>query len=141
VGVVLYGIDLPSGTQWLTFTWVAVLGSAACTLLGIAVSSLAKNGRSASATVTPFALILQFISGVFFRFDQIPEWMQTIAAVFPLKWMAQGLRSVFLPDVLAAQEPAGSWELGRVALVLTAWVAVGLLLCVRTFRWRDKADG
>ncbi|SDO36512.1 ABC-2 type transport system permease protein [Klenkia soli] len=141
VGVVLYGIDLPSGSQWLTFAWVAVLGSAACTLLGIAVSSLAKNGRSASATVTPFALVLQFISGVFFRFDQIPEWMQTIAAVFPLKWMAQGLRSVFLPDALAASEPAGSWELGRVALVLLAWVVVGLLLCVRTFRWRDRADG
>jgi len=141
VGVVLYGIDLPSGAQWLTFAWVAVLGSAACTLLGIAVSSLAKNGRSASATVTPFALVLQFISGVFFRFDQIPEWMQTIAAVFPLKWMAQGLRSVFLPDALAVQEPAGSWELGRVALVLLAWVVVGLLLCVRTFRWRDRADG
>jgi len=141
VGVVLYGVDLPSGTQWLTFAWVALLGSAACTLLGIAVSSLAKNGRSASATVTPVALVLQFISGVFFRFDQIPTWMQTISSFFPLKWMAQGLRSVFLPDVLATQEPAGSWELGRVALVLTAWVVVGLLLCVRTFRWRDRADG
>ncbi|MCW2581594.1 MAG: ABC-type multidrug transport system, permease component [Klenkia sp.] len=141
VGVLLYGIALPSGTDWLTFLWVAFLGSAACTLLGIAVSSLAKNGRSASATVTPFALVLQFISGVFFRFDQIPTWMQTIASVFPLKWMAQGLRSVFLPDVLAAQEPAGSWELGRVAIVLLVWVAVGLGLCVLTFRWRDRADG
>ncbi len=141
VGVVLYGIDLPSGTDWLTFAWVALLGSAACTLLGIAVSSLAKNGRSASATVTPVALVLQFISGVFFRFDQIPTWMQTVAALFPLKWMAQGLRSVFLPDALALSEPAGSWELGRVALVLLAWVVVGLGLCVLTFRWRDRADG
>ena len=76
-----------------------VLGSAACTLLGIAVSSLAKNGRSASAMVTPIALVLQFISGVFFLFSQVPAWMQTVAAFFPLKWMAQGLRSVFLPDV------------------------------------------
>ena len=138
VGVVFYDIDLPSGGDWLTFAWVAVLGSAACTLLGIAVSSLAKNGRSASATVTPFALVLQFISGVFFQFSQIPEWLQTVAAVFPLKWMAQGLRSVFLPDALAAAEPAGSWELGRGALVLLAWCAVGLVLCVLTFRWQDK---
>ena len=140
VGVVFYDIDLPSGSDWLTFTWVAALGSAACTLLGIAVSSLARNGRSASATVTPFALVLQFISGVFFQFSQIPEWLQTVAAVFPLKWMAQGLRSVFLPDALAAAEPAGSWELGRVALVLLAWCAVGLVLCVLTFRWQDKGS-
>ena len=141
VGSLLYGVDLPSGADWLTFVWVAMLGSAACTLLGIAVSSLAKNGRSASATVTPLAIVLQFISGVFFQFSQIPTWMQTISAVFPLKWMAQGLRSVFLPDALAAQEPAGSWELGRVALVLGLWCVVGLALCVRTFRWRDRADG
>ena len=91
---------------------MTVLGSAACTLLGIAVSSLAKNGRSASAMVTPFALVLQFISGVFFQFSEIPAWMQTVAAFFPLKWMAQGLRSVFLPDSMAAAgagRAAGSW--------------------------------
>jgi ABC-2 type transport system permease protein len=141
VGVVAYGVDLPSGGDWFTFVWVAALGSAACTLLGIAVSSLAKNGRSASAMVTPIALVLQFISGVFFLFSQVPVWMQTIAALFPLKWMAQGLRSVFLPDALAAEEPAGTWELGRVALVLGLWCVVGLLLCVATFRWQDRDAG
>jgi ABC-2 type transport system permease protein len=140
IGVVFYGIDLPSGTDWLTFAWVAALGSAACTLLGIAVSSLARNGRSASATVTPVALVLQFISGVFFQFSQVPTWLQTVASLFPLKWMAQGLRSVFLPDALAHQEPAGTWELGRVALVLGLWCVVGLVLCVRTFTWQDKTD-
>jgi ABC-2 type transport system permease protein len=138
VGTVFYGVTLPSGTRWLTFAWVTVLGSSACTLLGIAVSSLAKNGRSASATVTPIALVLEFISGVFFRFSQVPTWMQTVAALFPLKWMAQGLRSVFLPEALARQEPAGSWELGRVALVLGLWCVIGLLLCIRTFRWQDR---
>jgi ABC-2 type transport system permease protein len=139
IGALFYGIDLPSGGDWVTFAWVAVLGSASCTLLGIAISSLAKNGRSASATVTPFALLLQFISGVFFQFSAIPGWMQTIAAFFPLKWMAQGLRSVFLPDSMAAMEPAGSWELGRTALVLLAWCAAGLVLCVLTFRWQDRS--
>ena len=140
VGGLIYGVDLPSGAQWLTFMWVTLLGAAACTLLGIAVSSLAKNGRSASATVTPIALVLQFISGVFFEFSQLPHWMQTIAALFPLKWMTQGLRSVFLPEALAAQEPAGSWELGRVALVLAIWCVAGLVLCVLTFRWQDRTD-
>ncbi|RBY77747.1 ABC transporter permease [Geodermatophilus sp. TF02-6] len=138
VGRLAYGVPLPTGADWFTFAWVAALGSSACTLLGIAVSSLPKNGRSASAMVTPIALVLQFISGVFFQFSQVPTWMQTVAALFPLKWMAQGLRSVFLPDVLAAQEPAGTWELGRVALVLALWCAAGLVLCVLTFRWQDR---
>ncbi len=111
IGAVFYDVTLPSGADWFTFAWVTALGSAACTLLGIAASGLAKNGRSASAIITPIALVLQFISGVFFLFSQVPTWMQTVAAIFPLKWMAQGLRSVFLPESLAAQEPAGSWEL------------------------------
>jgi ABC-2 type transport system permease protein len=141
VGVLVHGIDLPSGADWLTFAWVSVLGAAACTLLGIAVSTLCRNGRSASATVTPIALVLEFVSGVFLPFDQVPGWLQDVASVFPVKWLAQGLRSVFLPDALAAQEPAGSWELGRVALVLGAWCVAGLVLCVLTFRWQDEGTG
>ena len=138
VGVVFYRIDLPTGSDWITFAWVTILGAAACTLMGIAISSIAKNGRSASATVTPFALLLQFISGVFFQFSEIPHWMQVFASLFPLKWMAQGLRSVFLPDSLAADEPAGGWELERVALVLVLWCIAGLVLCIRSFRWQDR---
>ena len=140
IGAGFYDVVLPSGADWLTFAWVTVLGAASCTLLGIAISSLAKNGRSASATVTPFALILQFISGVFFVFSQVPAWLQQIAALFPLKWMAQGLRSVFLPDSMAAVEPAGSCELGRTALVLAVWCVVGLVLCVATFRWQERGS-
>jgi ABC-2 type transport system permease protein len=138
IGTVFYDVPLPTGSDWVTFVWVTLLGSAACTIFGIAVSSLAKNGRSASATITPIALVLQFISGVFFQFTQVPGWLQTIAALFPLKWMTQGLRSVFLPEAFAAQEPAGSWEVGRVALVLAIWCGAGLVLCVLTFRWQDR---
>ena len=138
VGALVYGVDLPTGSGWLTFAWVVVLGAAACTLLGIAVSTLARNGRSASATVTPIALVLEFVSGVFIPFRQVPGWLQDVASAFPVKWMAQGLRSVFLPDALAAQEPAGSWELGRVAIVLGVWCVAGLALCATTFRWHDR---
>lgn len=142
VGVLFYGVPLPATTSaWLNLGWVSVLGITACTLLGIAFSSAARTGRSAPAVVTPVALVLQFISGVFFVFTNLPTWMQQVAALFPLKWMAQGLRSVFLPQSFATQEPAGSWELGRVALVLAAWCVAGLLLCLFTFRWTTRRDG
>lgn len=142
VSTLLFDLQLPnSGGKWLTFLWVSFLGISACTLCGIAISSMARTARSAPAVVTPIALILQFISGVFFVFTSLPGWMQHVAAIFPLKWMCQGLRSVFLPDSFAAQEPAGSWELGRVALVLVAWCLIGLVLCVTTFRWTTKRDG
>lgn len=142
VGLLVYGVDLPpTAGKWLTFLWVTVLGLASCSLLGIAFSSAVKNGKSAPAIVTPVALVLQFISGVFFVFTDLPSWMQTIAAIFPLKWLTQGMRAAFLPDSFAAQEAAGSFELGTVALVLGAWTIAGMILCVLVFRWRDRADG
>jgi ABC-2 type transport system permease protein len=142
VATALFGLDLPTDPgRWLTFAWVCALGTTACTLCGVAFSSVARTGRGAPAVVTPVALVLQFISGVFFVFTNLPAWMQQVAAIFPLKWMCQGLRAVFLPESFAAQEPAGSFELGRVALVLGLWCVIGLVLCLTTFRWTTKRDG
>jgi ABC-2 type transport system permease protein len=84
-------------------------------------------------------IVLQFISGVFFVFSEIPGWMQTIGAIFPLKWLAQGMRSVFLPSSFEISEVGGSWQLPQTALVLVAWTIVGLAVTLRTFRWQ-RAD-
>ena len=136
-----FGLELPaSGALWLRFAWLFLLGIAAGTTLGIAYSSLARSSRSAAAVVSPVVIVLQFISGIFFVYSNLPSWMQQIGALFPLKWIAQGMRSVFLPDAFAAQE-VGGWQLPQTALVLTAWTVVGLLLCVRTFRWTRRDAG
>lgn len=140
VAALAFDVRLPDSPElWWRFAWIVVLGAAAGTTVGIAFSSVPPDARSASAIVTPPMIVLQFVSGVYFVISQLPGWMVDVASLFPLKWMAQGLRSVFLPDALAADEPAGSWELDRVALVLGIWCVLGLLLCVRTFRWHDRA--
>ena len=139
VGVAFYHLHLPSTPgKWLTLAWICLLGGTACALLGLGVSSLARSARSASPVVTLPFLVLEFISGIFVPFGDVPRALQDVAAIFPLKWMAQGLRSVFLAPQAAALEPAHSWELGRVALVLAVWIAAGLVLCIRTFRWQTR---
>jgi ABC-2 type transport system permease protein len=139
--VALLGLRPPaSAGQWLTFGWVFVLGVVTCSLLGIAVSSIPRSAQSASAVVNLPYLVLSFISGVYFVFSGLPQTLQHIGAIFPLKWMCQGLRSVFLPARALAVEPAHSWELGRIALVLGAWLVISLVLCVRTFRWQRAGE-
>jgi ABC-2 type transport system permease protein len=135
-GMIFFGVQLPSDPyKWLTFTWLIILGSAASTALGIAFSSVPKSGRGASAVVSPVVIILQFFSGVFFVFTDLPGWMQQVAAIFPLKWMTQGMRSVFLPDSFALREVAGTWETERTFLILMAWLVAGIFLAIRTFKW------
>ena len=138
-GALLFGLHLPtSATLWFRFTWLILLGSACSTVLGIAFSSIPKSGRGASATVSPIVIILQFISGVFFVFSDLPKWMQDIAAVFPLKWLTQGMRSVFLPDSFALKEAGHSWEIGKIALILIAWLILGTYFSIRTFKWAKE---
>ncbi|MDQ0759250.1 ABC transporter permease [Streptomyces canus] len=142
VGTTLYDVDLPSDAgKWFAFAWIFVLGLTGCALLGIAISSVPKSSKSASSVVVLPFLVLQFISGVYIAIDTIPDWMLNIGALFPLKWMCQGLRGVFLPDSAQVLEQAGGWEFGRTALVLGAWCVGGLLLCLLTFRWKNRRDG
>jgi len=139
VGMLFYHLHLPTEPgRWWTFAWVFVLGTAAFSLLGIAASSVPRSASSAMPVITLPFTVLQFISGVYVPFTVVPAWMRAVASLFPLKWMAQGMRSVFLPEQAAALEPAGSWEHGLTALVLVAWIAAGLVLCAKTFRWQSR---
>jgi ABC-2 type transport system permease protein len=135
-GLIFFGVEMPTDiNKWITFTWLLLLGSACSTSLGIAFSIVPKSGRGASAVVSPIVIILQFFSGVFLIFTQLPPWMQQIAAIFPLKWLTQGMRSVFLPDSFAGQEVAKSWEAERTFTILIIWLVIGIFFSVRKFRW------
>lgn len=136
LGVLAFNIHLPSGfANWVTFLWLSALALVTFASLGIAFSSLAKTGQAAAAIATPLVLFLQFTSGVFFIYANEPRWMQFIASLFPLRWLCQGMRSVFLPAAYGTREVGGGFHLPEVALVLVAWSIAGLVLCWRTFRW------
>ena len=139
VARVVFAIELPTEPEkWASFAWLYLLGIITSAVLGIALSALPRTGKSATAVVIPIVLVLQFISGVYLMFTMLPEWLQNIASLFPLKWLAQGMRSVFLPENFAALEQSGAWDLDVVALNLLIWCVVGLVLCRVTFRWIRK---
>ena len=134
-----FGVQLPADAgRWATF----VLGLPAGRRVGHRARDrlllMASSSRSVGAIVIAPTLILQFISGVYFAFTDLPEWLKQVASVFPLKWIAQGMRSVFFPDDWQTQEMAGTWEHGRTALVLAVWLVAGLVVCARTFRWTKR---
>ena len=136
VAHLVFGVALPTEPErWVTFAWIYLLGIATSAVLGIALSAVPRSGKSATAVIIPIVLVLQFISGVYLSFAMLPDWLQNVASVFPVKWIAQGMRSVFLPDSFAAQEQSGGWDLSTVALVLVVWAVVGLVLTRLSFRW------
>jgi ABC-2 type transport system permease protein len=141
VGVAFYHVTLPAQPgRWLTFAWVFLLGTAACATAGMAVSGVPRKSSGAGPLVALVLTVLEFISGVYVvPFSSVPKPLRDIASLFPLRWLALGLRSVFLPGSAARLEPSGSWEPVTTALVLLAWIAGGLVICARTFRWQPRA--
>ena len=140
VGVLVFGLRLPTSVfGWFTLTWVFILGITSCSLLGIFVSNLASNAVSAAVITNGPAVGLQFLSGTYVPLMVLPTWMLIVGSIFPVKWMAQGFRSVLLPPQMVVFEPAGSWEHGRIFLFLAAWSIGGLVACLSVFRWSDKS--
>ena len=138
VGVAFYDLSLPrSVTRWCTFLGVLVLGVFSSTLLGLAVGGRIRNANAAPAVVNLPFVSLQFISGVFIPFTQLSPSLQTISAFFPLRWLAEGMRSVFLPDAFKVNEPSGSWQHPLMWAILAAWSVGGMVMCLRSFRWVD----
>ena len=140
VGLLFFELHLPTTVfGWFTLTWVFLLGIVSCSLLGIFISNLASNAVAAAVVTNGPAVGLQFVSGTYVPLVVLPTWMLTLGSIFPVKWMAQGFRSVLLPSNMAAFEPAGSWEHWHIFLVLTSWTIGGLAACLAVFRWSDKS--
>lgn len=137
IGVFGYGLRLPSDAgRWCVLLLVLVLGVVACTLAGLAFTRLIRDAQTAPAFVQPVFLALLFISGIFFEVSKMPAGLRDVASVFPLKWMAQALRYVFLPNWAAADEPSRSWEIQSAIGILVIWLVAMGAVAMRVFRWR-----
>lgn len=140
VGMLAFGMQVPTTVfAWFTWAWVFVLGLTASSLLGIAATSIVPNARSSHVVISGPLILLQFVSGVYVPFNEVPGWLYTLSSFFPLRWIGQGFRAALLPEssILA---PERSGQLVLVALVLGLWVVIGAVLVGTTFRWRRRGD-
>ncbi len=126
--------------SWARLVWVLVLGLVATQLLGAALGAVLPSARAAGY-VALLVLGLTAISGIFYPITALPDWVQTLAQIFPLYWLGLGMRSAVLPDSAALLEIDGSWRLAETATVLGVWAVVGLVvapLVLRRMAWRGS---
>nr|WP_221375943.1 ABC transporter permease [Actinoplanes polyasparticus] len=130
--VLVPGLFLVDGLQVdaggiLTLLWLLPFAVVATVPIGAALGSLLDNPRSFGLIMLPiFGLVA--ISGIFYPITALPGWLQGIAQVFPIYWLGLGMRSVLLPDAVAAVELGESWRHFETFGVLAGWAVAGLLL-------------
>ncbi len=131
VGWIVYGVEI-SGTRLVGAMIVCGVSGAAYCCLGFALTALIPNEDAAPAVTNAIVLPLYFISGIFFPVDDAPQWLQTVADIFPVRHFAEAMFDVYSPG---ASGLGFAWtDLAIVA----AWGVVGLLLAMRFFRWAPR---
>jgi len=145
----------------VTFVVVILAGIVVFAMAGISFSGLISNADSGPAVVQVPFLILQFISGVFFPYQDEPEFLKTVANIFPLRWLIDAIRAGYLgvdyfhtheitrpgppgskPTVIHVPPPVHGWEAfaacGMAFLVMGVWFAGFAILARRRFRWERR---
>ncbi|MDA1061547.1 MAG: ABC transporter permease [Chloroflexi bacterium] len=127
-GALFYGVDVPGRTLPALAASV-IVGAAAFSALGLALSGLIRDADGAPAIVNATVLPLLFISDVFVTPGTAPEWLTAIAEVFPIKHLSAALFAAFDP-----LEAGSGFAPGDLAVV-AAWGLLGVAVALRWFRW------
>jgi ABC-2 type transport system permease protein len=106
---------------------VLALGISCFAALGIAISAAIPTADAAGAITNGTYLPLAMVSGMFSATLDLPRAFDAVVSAFPLKALADGLRSAY--DPAAHGLPVSN------ALVLAAWTVAGVAIARRCFRW------
>jgi ABC-2 type transport system permease protein len=125
---------------WLNLFWVLALGLLATMPWGAMIGSVFTNPQAAWGNSMIGVGSLVAISGIFYPIQALWGWVQGIAQVFPVYWLALGMRSAILPDAAAAVEIGNSWRTPETVAVLAAWAVAGLLIAPAVLRRMARGE-
>lgn len=106
---------------------VLALGITCFAALGVAISAAIPTADAAGAITNGTYLPLAMVSGMFSASLHLPGALDPIIGAFPLKALADGLRSAY--DPAAHGLPVAD------TAVLLIWTIAGITLARRFFRW------
>lgn len=139
-GVILVGVSMEMAKLHLTahaavaMLAVGTLGALAFAAAGTALTALISTAQSAQPVLMLTYLPLVFLSGGFGPIASLPHWVTTAMTYLPAQPVVDAMSG-------ALTHGGGALMPARDAAVLTAWLAAGLLLSLRFFRWDPHRPG
>ena len=129
-GSTLYGATLPTSTL-PAFVLSVLVGAAAFSALGVAVTALIPNADAAPAVVNGTVLPLLFISNIFIPLQNPSGWIDIAGKIFPVRHFADATIGSYF-------SLSGSGFHTNDLLVLAAWGVGGVIAAVRFFDWEPR---
>jgi ABC-2 type transport system permease protein len=126
IGILAFNIQLTGNLPAAAV--VVFLGAGAFLSLGFMLASFLKTEEQATGVVQVVQMPLMFLSGIFFPFDFMPDFLRSVARLLPLTYLGDGLRQTMVNGNQIA-------PLGVDVAVLAGWLVVCLAISARSFRW------
>jgi len=126
IGYVFFNVHIVGNV--FAVAGVVLLGAGSFLAIGFALASFLKTEEQASGVVQIVQMPMMFLSGIFFSFDFLPGFLQSIARLLPLTYLGDAMRQVMVNGTQVA-------PLGVDIAILAGWLVVCLGIAARTFRW------
>lgn len=124
-----YNMDVPANLAALVF--FIALGLVAIRSIGLIIASVVNSVQESMILIQIAYIGMLFLSGTTFPVGMFPNWLKTVSQFIPATHIVSGLQNI----LVQGESLASNWEaIG--ALTLTT--AIGLLLCVKLFRWEKE---
>jgi ABC-2 type transport system permease protein len=123
-----FGFQIANQGSYLIFGALVIFGTATFLAMGFALSSFASTVETYGAISNLAFFPMMLLSGVYFRIDNAPQWLQKAIFVLPLAPYLRMLRAVFNDGASLAGHLTG-------LIIIAAWALVCFIIAVKRFRW------
>lgn len=133
LGIAIFFMKVHVVGNVLSLYLIVVLGAIIFLCIGFTLGSIAKTQASIQALGNLVVFPQMFLSGIFYSIDSLPDFIQPIAKILPLSFVASALREIstngmsladVLPDIVG----------------IVVWLVVGFVLATKLFVWKEVAS-
>jgi len=129
MGKVLFGAHVPE--RPLSLLVAVVVGALSFAGMGVAAAALIRSAEGASAVVNVIVLPMAFLSGSFGPTRDLPQALDTLGDVLPLKHLLDVIGGIYLENESVVADPAS-------LSVVVAWGLAGMVVAIRRFGWEPR---
>jgi ABC-type multidrug transport system permease subunit len=122
------GFHITNHGSYLLFTALIIFGTATFIAMGFALSSFASTVETYGAVSNLAFFPMMLLSGVYFRLDGAPQWIQKAIVILPLAPFLRALRAVYNDGDTLHGHATG-------LLILAGWAALSFVFAVKRFKW------
>ena len=133
LGVAVFFLKAQVAGDLVSLYSVIVIGTIIFLSLGFCLGSIAKTQQAILAIGNLFIFPQMLLSGIFLPIDSLPSWIQPLAKILPLSFVASSLREI-------SNNGLSLFEILPQLAGLGAWLVIGFLLATRLFVWKEVAS-